>query len=102
MNASDYSGLTYSPGTTTIADSGGNGGWTSGLTDLFGAASTAFTNIYRTVAPPKPTMIPPGGMILDPRSGQYIPAAKSGIDTGTILIIGLVVIGAVLIIPRLK
>lgn len=95
----------YSAGAkTTIADTSGSGGWVSGLSGLFEAAGTSFTNIYRTVNPPRPTNVPPGSMVLDPRSGQYVPAVQPqplGLDTSSLLTIGLLVIGVVLVM-RIK
>lgn len=78
-------------GAPTVADSSGGGGWASGLTDLFSAATSAFTNVYRTVSPPRS-----GQLVLDPHSGQYIPAGTivhttgplAGVNSNTLLLIG--------------
>lgn len=113
LDASDLSDLGgYSSGNLaaigggghpTVADSSDGGGWASGLTDLFSVATSAFTNVYRTVNPPKT-----GQMVLDPRSGQYIPAGTvmhttgplAGVNTNTLLLVGAALLAVVLIGKR--
>lgn len=105
-SAPDYSGFDYSSGNlaaighSTIADTSGGGGWLSGLQDVFGAAATAFTNVYRTVNQPKPQQVPAGSAIYDPQTGQY-KQALAGLSmnpTTMLLLVG----GAIVVVLALR
>lgn len=91
-------------GTPTIADTSGGGGWLSGLVGVFSTIGTTFTNVYRTVNPPKPTTVPPGGAVYDPSSGQYRPAVAqpTTISPNTLLWAGVLIVLAVVLVPRLR
>lgn len=89
---------------TSAADTSGGGGWLSGLQGVFQAAGTAITTVYRTINPPTPTQVPSGGVIYNPKTGNYQPAVQqppgTTISTNTLLLIGVGVLAVVLLMRR--
>jgi len=89
-----------STGDTTVADTGGGGGWMSGLGDIFSSVGTAITSVYRTVNPPQPTTIPQGGVIFNPKTGTYQPAVQQpslGISSNMLLLVGAAIVVVLLL-----
>ncbi len=88
----------------TAADSGGGGGWLSGLSGLFSSVGTAITQTYQAVnRPTTPVPVTAGGTYYNPQTGSF--QTISGIGTqlggssGILLLLGFGLI-AILLLRR--
>jgi hypothetical protein len=83
---------------TTVADTGGGGGWLSGISDLFSTVGTVYTNVSRANNPP-----PRGSVLYNPQTGlpytQQQLAGTNSIETSELL---LILGGAALLLFALK
>lgn len=77
-----YGGVTAPPplpSTALVTADGGNASNAlSGVADIFGSVGTAFSKVFGSMNPAKPTQLPGqvGSYVYNPGTGQYMPAVQ--------------------------
>lgn len=98
--AVDYSTLSLGSDTTdpstTAADSSNSGGFLSGVNDLFSTVGNVISSTYKAVSTAQAGPAAPPGYYKTP-TGTIAPLPAAPTNMNAILILGLVIVGAVLV-----
>lgn len=89
----------------TAAGGSGHGSFFSGLADIFNATGTAISRTLGAVSPQRPVTLPGtvGSYVLNPNTGQYVPAVQGTMAASSqsmMVLAGLGIIALVLILKK--